>query len=352
MRLPDSQTLAGTSVTRSAMAQRGGLFVAGGVIALVLSFLGVLGSPLNSLALVAGLVLIYLGVYRMLWAARRKKVDLMVLLAGTWMALIILAAIFADLLPLGEPEDASQLIISGAGIQPYLSPFEFSDHILGTNGNGLDLLARAVYGARVSLVVSFFAVLIGLAIGGSIGVFAGYYRKAVDRTAGIVTNTLLAVPPLILLMAISTVLEPTVRNMALALSVLTIPTFIRMARANTIAYSQREFVTASRALGSSRLRVMVRELVPNVALPLVSMAVVVASGLIVAEASLSFLGLGIPAPEPTWGNMIFEVMESETLKNYPFMMLVPGTFLFLTVFSLNLLGERAQKRWDTRSAKL
>lgn len=349
MRLPDSETLAGTTTTRKVMATRGLVFLVAGLILLGLGFAGV---PAGLLFTLVGLVCTYLGVYRLLWAWRRRRVDLLVCLAGGWMTLLILLAIFASVLPLGEPEDASKLILSGDGIQPYLKPFEFSNHLLGTNGNGLDLLARAIFGARVSLVIAFFAVLIGLVVGGSIGVFAGYYRKAVDRTASIFTNTLLAVPPLILLMAISSVLDPTVRNMAFALSLLTIPTFIRMARANTIAYSQREFVTAARALGASRFRVMARELVPNVALPLVSMAVVVASGLIVAEASLSFLGLGIPAPEPTWGNMIFEVMESDTLENYPFMMLVPGSFLFLTVFSLNLLGERAQKRWDTRSAKL
>jgi peptide/nickel transport system permease protein len=97
---------------------------------------------------------------------------------------------------------------------------------------------------------------------------------------------------------------------------------------------------------------MLRELVPNVALPLFSIAVVTISALIVAEASLSFLGLGIPQPEPTWGNMISEAQAGNTMEDQPFILIVPGFFLFMTVFSFNLLGEKAQKRWDPRSSKL
>ncbi len=347
MRLPDSETLAGTATSRATMLRTASIFLVAGLVCLVLAFGGFLVTLVSLLLGLVGLVLIYLGVHRLVWGLRRKKVDLMVTLAAAWMLLLILAAILAPLLPLGEHENVAKTI----DVDTYLAPFTYGDHILGTNGNGLDMLARAVYGARVSLVVAFLAVTIGTLVGGTIGVFAGYYRKAVDRTVGILTNSLLAVPPLILLIALAAVLNPNVRNMAISLSLLTIPTMIRLARANTIAYSQREFVTASRALGASRLRVMFRELVPNVAMPLLSMAVVIASGLIVAEASLSYLGLGMQAPTATWGNMIAEA-DSQTMIDHPFILLVPGAFLFLTVFSLNLLGERAQKRFDTRSAKL
>lgn len=214
------------------------------------------------------------------------------------------------------------------------------------------MLARVVYGARASLAISLLAVTIGLLVGGAVGVLAGLYRRGVDTVIGVLTNALLAVPPLILLIVLATVLEPKVRNMAFALALLTIPTMVRLARANTIAYSQREFVLAARAIGATRGRIMVREIVPNVLPPMLSMAVIVISGLIVAEASLSFLGLGIQPPDPTWGNMIAEAEANNTMTQHPFVLLVPGTVLFLTVFSFNLLGERAQRRWDPRGAKL
>ncbi len=347
MRLPDSQTLAGTATTRSSMLRTAAVFAALALVCLIIGFGGFLVTFMSAIFAIAGIVLLYLATHRLLWALKRRRVDLLVVLAAVWLTVLVTAAVLAPLLPLAEHED----VVAAINVDTYLAPFTFADHPLGTNGNGLDLLARAIYGARVSLVIAAIAVSVGTIVGGSIGVFSGYYRKGVDRTVGIFTNSLLAVPPLILLIALAAVLAPNVRNIALSLSLLTIPTMIRMARANTIAFSQREFVTAARALGATKLRVMWRELVPNVAVPLMSMAVVVASGLIVAEASLSFLGLGLPQPTATWGNMIAEP-DNQTLLDYPFMVIVPGVFLFLTVFSLNLLGERAQKRWDTRSAKL
>jgi peptide/nickel transport system permease protein len=277
-----------------------------------------------------------------------RRTDLLLVLCGAWVIVLGLAALFAPLLPLGEHEDVAATMLDPT----YLPPFTYADHPLGTNGYGLDMLARVIYGARASLTISLLAVTIGLLVGGTVGVVAGFYRRRVDTVIGVFTNALLAVPPLILLIVLATVLEPKVRNMAFALSLLTIPTMVRLARANTIAYSQREFVLAARAIGATRGRIMLRELVPNVLPPMLSMAVVVISGLIVAEASLSFLGLGIQPPSPTWGNMIAEAEANDTMSQHPFVLLVPGTFLFLTVFSFNLLGERAQQRWDPRGAKL
>jgi peptide/nickel transport system permease protein len=126
---------------------------------------------------------------------------------------------------------------------------------------------------------------------------------------------------------------------------------VRLARANTITFARREFVLAARAMGATRLRLLARELLPNVALPVISLAVVMVSVLIVAESSLSFLGLGISPPQPTWGNMIAEG-QNGVMEAHPMIVVIPGVCLFLTVFGLNLLGERAQKRWDPRSVKL
>ncbi|MDP3966951.1 MAG: ABC transporter permease [Nocardioides sp.] len=337
--------LPGTATTRSQMLRRG-------IVRLVLGLLAVgvavpVGGVLGALLALIGVVVAYTGLHRVVWAWRRQRVDLLVGFCLGWLILVGLLALLAPVLPLGEHNDVSAALTDPS----YLPPFRYSDHLLGTNNFGLDMLARSIYGARTSLVIALGAVAVGTLVGGTIGVVAGYLRGGVDRAVGVATNALLAVPPLVLLITLSIVLEPGLRNLSLALAVLTIPSMVRLARANTITFAQREFVLAARALGATRLRIIARELVPNVALPVFSMAVVLISVLIVAESSLSFLGLGIQQPEPTWGNMISEgqggVMERE-----PFIVLIPGFFLFLTVFSFNLLGERAQKRWDPRSAKL
>jgi peptide/nickel transport system permease protein len=273
--------------------------------------------------------------------------DLLTWLCAGWLVVLVTAAIFAPWLPLGESEDLTKSILDPAN----LPPDPVSEFPLGTNNFGLDLLARVIYGARASLVVSIGAVLIGMLVGGTIGILAGYFRRATDAVVGIFTNSMLAVPPLILLIALATVLEPTLYNIAFALSLLALPSMIRMARANTLTFSQREFVLAAKSMGASSTRVMLRELVPNVVLPLASYAMVMVSVLIVAEASLSFLGLGIEAPSPSWGNMIAEG-EGDAFKDHPHIVLVPGTVLFLTVFSFNLLGEKARTRLDSRAAKL
>lgn len=346
--MPDPGFVRGTTLRRNQLALRGAALLVGGLVALGVGFSGALVAAINPLLIIGGLVAVYAGADRLIWALRRRRMDLLFGLASTWLILLIAVAALAPVLPLGEHEDVAATITDPI----YLEPFKYGDHILGTNGSGLDMLARVIYGARASLTISLMAVTIGLIAGSAIGIIAGFYRRKVDSVIGVFTNALLAVPPLILLIVLATVLDPKVRNMAIALSLLTIPTMVRLARANTIAYSQREFVLAARALGATKGRIMLRELLPNVLPPMLSMAVVVMSALIVAEASLSFLGLGIQPPTPTWGNMILEAEANDTMTEHPFILLVPGVVLFLTVYSVNLLGERAQQRWDPRGAKL
>jgi peptide/nickel transport system permease protein len=345
--MSDSSRLRGTSLSRSRMAAIGGGLLAGGLALVVVSTTALSGFVV-AVVFVVGVLLVFNGVSRLVWAGRRRKVDLLPWLCFGWLLVLGTVAVLAPWLPLPEGRNATAALTEPI----FLEPLKYGDHVLGTNGAGLDMLSRAVFGARTSMTISMSAIVIGLAVGGLVGVVAGFYRKGVDRTIGIFTNSVLAVPPLILLIALASILDPGIRNMAFALALLTIPSMVRIARANTISFAQREFVLAARGMGASRARIMMRELVPNVALPLFSIAVVTISALIVAEASLSFLGLGIPQPEPTWGNMISEAQAGNTMKDQPFILIVPGFFLFMTVFSFNLLGEKAQKRWDPRSAKL
>ena len=319
-----------------------------GVIAAGLGLAPLLIMPVRISLFLIGLVALYTGLRRLGLARFGSDFDLTFILSCTWLAALTAAALLAPLLPLTEHENTARTLTEPS----YATPSLFSEHPLGTNNFGLDLLARSIYGARYSLVVAVSAVLIGMIVGGAIGILAGYFGGKLDRIVGVLTNSLLAVPSLILLIALASVLEPNLRNIAFALSILAIPSMARIARANTLVFSQREFVLAARAMGATRMRVMLREIAPNVVLPLASMGMVLISAMIVAEASLSFLGLGIQPPTPTWGNMISEG-QGTVFEQHPHIVWAPGLFLFLTVFSFNLVGEKAQKRTGgTREVKL
>ncbi|OKI86459.1 ABC transporter permease [Streptomyces sp. CB02414] len=321
------------------------------VVGLVLLVFGAttpqLVTPAKAAVALLGLGLLFAGASRLgkLWAG--PGFDVVFWFGAGWLLLLGLAILCAPWLPLAEDRDVASTVAEPV----FATPTFTGAHPLGTNAFGLDLLARSLYGARSSLLISLSAVALGTVVGGAIGMVAGYFQKSVDRAVGIATNSLLAVPPLILLIALATVLEPHLRNVAFSLALLTVPGMVRLARATTMAYANREFVVAARAMGATRSRILLRELLPNVLLPVLSLAVVMISVLIVAEASLSFLGLGIQPPEPTWGNMIAEG-EGQVFEEHPHIVLVPGAFLFLTVFAFNIVGEKARGRWDSRSVKL
>lgn len=277
---------------RRNLYRAGAVLTVVGVLAVGLGLTPSLITVARVLVILAGLVALYMGVRRLGLARFGSDFDLSFILSCAWLAVLITMALLAPLMPLAEHEDTAKTLTSASYAQPSL----FSTHPLGTNNFGLDLLARSIYGARYSLAVALSAVLLGMIVGGAIGIVAGYFGGKIDRIVGVLTNSLLAVPSLILLIALASVLEPNLRNISFALSILAIPTMARIARANTLVFSQREFVLAARAMGATRLRVMLREIAPNVALPLASMGMVLISAMIVAEASLSFLGLGIQPP--------------------------------------------------------
>lgn len=339
---------AATSPSRVASMVRGSAWLVAGSATTVVALAVVdLDGLLTAAAALVGLAAAYIGLSTLLRQVFGPYFDTGVWLAVVWLVLVIGSAALAPLLPLGEHTDTAASLLEPS----YQSPDLASPHPLGTNNFGLDMLARIVYGARASLVIAVVAVLIGMVIGGSIGIVAGFFRGRADSLIGVLTNAVLAVPPLILLIALATVLDPSIRNIALVLALLGIPGQIRIARANTLAIATREFVTAARAMGATRWRIMFRELLPSVAIPVASLGMVVISVLIVAEASLSFLGLGIQPPDPSWGNMIAEGREG-VLETHPHIVLVPGTILFITVFAFNLVGEKLRHRLDPRGSKL
>jgi peptide/nickel transport system permease protein len=298
------------------------------------------------LVALSGLATIYFGLDRLGRLAFGRGFETSSWLSVVWMTVVVLSAALADVLPLAESKDVSKTLTVKTLVRPAL----FSGHPLGTDRQGLDILGGVIYGARVSLIVGVGAVLIGMAVGGVIGIVAGYYRGKVDAVVNLFSDSLLAFPPLILLFGMVAVLQPSVRNVTIALAVLGIPTYLRLARANTMLFAQREFVLAARALGAKNRRIIFSELLPNVILPVVSFGFIVVAVAIVAEASLSFLGLSIQRPNPTWGNMI-AAGQSDFDRN-PHLVFVPGTVLFVTVFALNRIGDKARKLWEPRQAQI
>ncbi len=233
-------------------------------------------------------------------------------------------------------------------------PPKFSTHEpLGTDRVGKSVMNQAIQGARVSLIVGIGSVGIGLVVGTIVGLTAGYFRGATETIFNVLTDSILAFPALILLFTIVAIFGGSVLIVTLALSMLSIPTMGRLARANTLTFAAREFVTAARAMGAANRRILFREIMPNVALPLASYAIIIVAVVIVAEASLSFLGVGIdPISTPTWGNMISEGRQQTVLQGAPHIVFVPGVLMFLTVLSLNRIGESLRALWDPREAKL
>lgn len=284
------------------------------------------------------------GLLRRRWGTR---IEAGLVLAVAWLAAIVVGAALVELLPLREYRD-----LTGALDQPVRErPDLFSVHPLGTSGQALDLLGGVLKGARTSLIIGLGAVAIGSVVGGVVGTIAGYFRGRVEAVVGFVADTMLAFPPLILLIALATLVEQNAVTVALELAVLGIPTYIRLARANTLALAEREFVTAARAMGARPSRVIARELGPNVVLPLLSYSFVIVAVLIVAEASLSFLNVGIQPPEPTWGNMIRSGFDADW-RRHPHLVFVPGAVMFATVFAINRVGDALRDRWDTRESTI
>lgn len=273
---------------------------------------------------------------------KRRRPPLLLSFSIAWLVVLGLAALLADVLPLS---DFAERV--GA---PRVPPFTDPQQILGTDEIGRSQLSRVIYGARASLMIGIGAVALGIVIGGLIGMLAGYFRGWFDRVVAVITDSLLAFPPLILLIAISATLGAALQNLIIGLTVLITPTFARLARATTLTFARREFVTASTMLGARHPRIVFRSLVPNVALPIVAYAFVVLAVVIVAEGSLSFLGLGVQPPTPSWGGMISTGRAS--LATDPWLVFVPAGTMLLTIFAFNVVGDWARDRFDVRSASI
>ena len=349
------ETTPGRRRSRASEGVRAALSLAAAVALLFVGLvtLGHAPAVVKVVVVVASLIAAYQACDRGLSAALGHRVDTGLWLSIAWLGLLIGATSFADFLPLGNHDDLTK-DVTAAG---YARPDLLSAHPLGTNNFGLDLLARSIYGARTSLLTAAFAVVVSAVVGGTIGVVAAYRRRGVDSVVGVFTDSMLAFPALIVLIALAAILGPpktvteAVLKEGLALSIIAVPAMIRLSRGNALVVAEKEFVLAARSIGATTRRVVFRELVPNVLMSVVSFGLVLLAVLIVAEGSLAFLGLGLAQPNPTWGNMIAEA-DISILQEYPFIALVPGAFMLLTVYSFNRIGEHMRARHDRRESKI
>lgn len=260
-----------------------------------------------------------------------------------WLTIVVFCAVFADLLPIRGYETVDFQ-------NPQQRPFRSWSEPLGTDFQGRSILSRSIHGARVSLAVGVVSVGVGMFLGGLLGLLAGYYRGWLDRLVTIVTDAFLAFPPLVLLLAIVAIRGRSITNLVLALAVLNTPTLARVTRANALVFVQREFVTAARAMGARHRRIIAREILPNVVMPVLSYGFIIAAVLIIAEGALSFLGLGIPPPRPSWGGMIAQ--GNNDLRSHPHNVFVPSAIMFMTVFALNQVGDHFRRSSDVRESAL
>jgi peptide/nickel transport system permease protein len=257
------------------------------------------------------------------------------LLALAWLALVAVLALIIPLLPAPKPGVSVGKIAA--------SPF--GHYLLGTDQLGRDIFSRVCWGARISIEVAGLSTVIAFVVGVGLGLLAGYFRGFLETVIGGIADLSLAFPGLVLLLVLTSIRGASAHILIIALAILLTPTFVRLGRANTLAFMQREFVLAARSLGARHRRIMLREVLPNV-LPSVSVyALTAAASVFVVEGSLSFLGLGIPPPTPSWGSMIAGGQQ-ELLQHHPHMVLVPSVVLFLTVLSLNVLGNSRQDAGD------
>lgn len=267
-------------------------------------------------------------------------------LSALWLVGLAIAALLAPVLPLRPIEGAESIDILNADAAPSFA------HPFGTNELGTDLFALCIWGARTSLVVGFASIAFGMLIGGTLGIIAGFRGGAFDKIVSYVFLLLLSFPALILAIFLINSLGRKLIWTTLTIGILSIPAIGRLARAQTLTFAQREFVHASRALGAKNGRVMIREILPNVMMPMAALALLGVAIAIVAEGTLAFIGLGPSGAADSWGKLISVATATDVLREQPWRAFAPILMIFFTVVSLNYLGDQIRSRFDVKDIPL
>lgn len=276
---------------------------------------------------------------RRAWEHFRR--DRLALLGGMIVLFIAACAAFAPLLSVHDP-----LQVDLAFYRQPPSP----THVLGTDSAGRDVLSRLLYGGRVSLAVGLVAVAVATSIGLVLGVVSGYYGGWADVAIMRLTDVVQSFPSLIVIITVVSLVGASIYTVMLGIGLFGWPTVCRLVRGTTLSVREREFIQAARLLGATNRRIMFRHIVPQTASPVVVAATFGVAQAVLLEAALSFLGLGVRPPQPSWGNMLTDAQSLTILQNMPWLWIPPGVMITLTVLSINFLGDGLRDALDPRSA--
>lgn len=271
------------------------------------------------------------------WPGWLRHVDIA---APAFVLAVVVLACFAGPLVLDVPAP-----VGGNVLDSYLPSFS-PGHLLGTDPNGNDILSRVLHGGRSSLIIAVAVNLLGLVVGGSLGALSGYVGGRTDTVIMRLLDVLIAFPSLVLTLAVAQSLGPSQTNTVFALAFFSIPAFARIARVATLRLRALPFMAAAQLCGTPGRRALLRHVAPNILPQLITFGMLGMGIVIVIEGALSFLGLGIPPPAPSWGNMIAQGQQS--LSATPMLVVWPCAALFVTVLAFNLLGETLRARWSDR----
>ncbi len=273
-------------------------------------------------------------------AAVRRRLGPAFWVAVAWLLTMAFVAVFAPMLPLADP---TEIAYSGPRESPSF------DAWFGTDALGRDVFSRTVHGARISLAVGGFAIVFGMAVGGALGIVAGYFRGRLDQAVGFLFFVQLSFPALVLAILITATLERSLLVVSLTIGILAVAPVGLLARASTLVYAEREFVAAARVIGARHGRIIVRELLPNVVIPMGALTLLGMAIAVVAEGSLAFLGLSVAGDDAiSWGKMIVDGAGLRDLQNATHVAMFPVAVMFLTVLSLNFAGDRIRQYFDVK----
>ena len=270
-------------------------------------------------------------------AWRRFKANGMAVIAGAFIILLCLMAIFADTI---VPHDPLEIYSGKRGVGPS------SEHLMGFDHVGRDLFSRVIYGSRVALIVGLGASSIAVIIGVIVGVTAGYFSGWPDSLLSRLTDTLMAFPIIALLILLASIVGPSLVTTVVVIGVTSWAIYARVVRAQVLSLKRREFVVAALAIGASDRRIIFRHILPNVLAPVIVLVTLGVGTIIILEAALSFLGLGIQPPTPSWGGTLSDGRAFILL--FPHIAMAPGIMIVLTVLAFNLLGDGLRDALDPR----
>jgi peptide/nickel transport system permease protein len=287
---------------------------------------------------------------------QERRIGVLAWIGIGWLAFVVVIAVLAPLLPIKSPT-------LGDYVHPQAGMFS-PGHLFGSDSSGRDVLSRVIWGARASLLIALGSVAFGTLIGGFLGLVAGFKGGLTDTVLSALFNIFLAFPQLVLALTIVSVWAPIptqggaaagawgnrIRVVIIAVGIVSIPLLGRITRASALSWSQREFVMAARAQGASNVRIMFREVLPNVIPAMLSIALLGVAIVLVLEGALAVFGVSIQEPDPSWGNMIYSQLSD--LNASPTVWIVPSVLIFVSVLALNYLGDVVRARFDVRESVL